>query len=880
MAAIYVNGVPYEYMAGYCVRFPDDWQGEMTEVRLTDKIEGSRIRNLYISHLPDTIRKLYIPAGIVSLSFANDFHHELETVEVDTANKMYSTDGHALYSADGKRLIRLLNHQIETYEIASQTEHIDCEAFDYCTRLKKIIVPAGVVTLDTYDYGCKGFALGCRALEELEIAEDNPVFWTDGKAIYSKDKKTLYFLAVDGLERYAVADGTEKVMGYAFNGREGLKRVSLPTSVRDVADLQCDGHKNHLDYDVSEENSYIMYQNDAFYSADGKHLILATRDVQSYTVRPGVEVIDSRAFRYVRSLKKVVLPEGIREIGEHAFVSCKKLETVGCQENTPEMQFLFPESLERIGDCAFSEGEKYYREAKVENTVIGKNIVSIGEKAFASFRGNRFIVLGCPELGDRVFENMHVKSLLLPCINPTKIKKSIQELAVRSYCEAMLRGEACCEAGKKPYMAYLKRNSKRYVDQMIKYQNHPLASMNADKVTESQNIIRVMLINKLVEDTQIDEIVENTDGEKYAAFKAELVDYAGEFASDGAERMMKQFEQEIKKEESKQKREEKKVSFESLPLAARVATKNKLGTQAKVELLEEAVLHGTIEDLQNVFKVHGPFEFTARALAMAARCRTADYTEELLKNGATFTYEATAGFTRKYNCIIKETNRYSYPFNYAALILERMDWRMKIERLADMQVSPMEERCRSLALICAAKKDEDALKNLLYQAILRGEANIVRVLKAAGVDQLSAYDASTAFQNSFVSMDAASICERNTFYGSMAWDEPDKLRWQFDELLMARPESAIHFSRPELTNWDKQLPALCSEKVFELVIEGKVDVSKAKPSELISACLKAGNIKGLQYALDQNWAADKKAISKTAKRLGIEDAAVLKWLNC
>lgn len=58
MAAIYVNGVPYEYMAGYSVRFPDDWQGEMTEVRLTDKIEGSRIRNLYISHLPDTIRLL------------------------------------------------------------------------------------------------------------------------------------------------------------------------------------------------------------------------------------------------------------------------------------------------------------------------------------------------------------------------------------------------------------------------------------------------------------------------------------------------------------------------------------------------------------------------------------------------------------------------------------------------------------------------------------------------------------------------------------------------------------------------------------------------------------------------------------------------------
>lgn len=822
MAAIYVNGVPYEQWGRYSVCFPEDWQGEMKEARLTDRIDGYRIRNLGISNLPDSIRKLYIPAGIESLTFASDIHHELEEVEVDAANKMYSTDGHALYSADGKRLIRLLNHQIETYEIASQTEHIDCEAFDYCTRLKKIIVPAGVVTLDTYDYGCKGFALGCRALEELEIAEDNPVFWTDGKAIYSKDKKTLYFLAVDGLERYAVADGTEKVMGYAFNGREGLKRVSLPTSVRDVADLQCDGHKNHLDYDVSEENSYIMYQNDAFYSADGKHLILVTRNTQIYTVCTGVEVIDNFAFRYVRSLKKVVLPEGIREIGEHAFVSCKELETVGCQENTPEMQFLFPKSLERIGGYAFSQGERYCRTVDVENTVIGKNIVGIGEKAFAGFSGNRFTVLGCPELGDRVFDNMHVKSLLLPHINPAKVKKSIQELVVCSYCEAALHGEKCCEAGKKPYMAYLKRNSKRYIDQMIQYQNDPRVQKAASKVTESQNIIRVMLMNKLIDDTQIDEIIENTDGEKYAEFKAELVNYAGEFASDGAERMMKQFEQEIQREETKQKRAEKKVSFESLPLAVRLTTKKKLGTQAKVELLEEAVLHGTIEDLRNAFKVHGPFEFTARALAVAARCRTADYTEEMLKNGATFAYEATTAFVRKYNCIVKETNRYSYPINYAILVLEKMNWGTKIERLSDMKVSPVDERCRSLALICAAKKDEDALKNLLYQAILCGETDIVHALKAAGVNQLSTYNASTVFQNSFVSMDAATICERNTFYGSLLWEAPDKLRWQFDELLMSRPESAIHFSRPELTNWDKQLPALCSEKVFELVIEGKV----------------------------------------------------------
>lgn len=43
--------------------------------------------------------------------------------------------------------------------------------------------------------------------------------------------------------------------------------------------------------------------------------------------------------------------------------------------------------------------------------------------------------------------------------------------------------------------------------------------------------------------------------------------------------------------------------------------------------------------------------------------------------------------------------------------------------------------------------------------------------------------------------------------------------------------------------------------------------------------MRAGNISGLQYALDQGWATDKKALLKTAKRIGIEDAAMLEWLN-
>lgn len=60
---------------------------------------------------------------------------------------------------------------------------------------------------------------------------------------------------------------------------------------------------------------------------------------------------------------------------------------------------------------------------------------------------------------------------------------------------------------------------------------------------------------------------------------------------------------------------------------------------------------------------------------------------------------------------------------------------------------------------------------------------------------------------------------------------------------------------------------------------GKVDISKAKPTESIICRLRSGNLKGLQYALNLGWASDKKALNKVANNLEIKDAAVLEWLN-
>lgn len=878
MAIEYVSGVPYEYSRfyGHTVRFPEDWQGDLTEVRLAEDVGGEKVKEVKIEKLPACVRKLYIPAGIQKITLNREVGDGIEEIEVDAASKYFKTDGHALYSADGKELIRLMDQRLETYTVAEGTERLDLYAFLHCKNLHRIFIPDSVQTLGMKFSHEAGFAEGCSLLEEVVISPDNPYLKSEGKAVYSKDGKTLVCVACDGLGEYAVAEGTEWMEEDAFGGRVGLNCVSLPVSLQGSAvtvlskgfHLACDNWRAPLQFKVAKNNPYIRFENNAFCSADGKILLQVLQDTENYEIRKGTEIIAPKAFDCVPSLKKVVLPEGIKVIGERAFWKCKSLVTLGCQPNLEGKRFIFPASLEEIGENAFSKSYSYVPGQEFEEIWLGENIRIISNNAFEDFKIEKFISLGSAEIGTKIFgtgyfSEMSVDLLLLPNISPSKIKKSVQEIALLGYCTEALLGNVLCEAGKKDYQAFLKRNKKRYLE----------------NVEENLEVVRYMMACSLIEDTDIDGMIERVDGEKNAALKAELINYSKRFTSDGFDREIKKMDQEAKKAEKKQKKALAKEEYEALPLSERAGMKYKLSPQAKVELLEEAVLFGTLEDLKNVCKVHGPFELTARALGMAVRCRTADFTQELLNNSAVFAYESTPAFTRKYDCLIKVSNSYSYTFNYAMLIFEEVDRRLKIEKLGQVPVAPVKERCRSIEKICAAGTCEATMKKLLYHAIMNCEEEMTATLKACGVNRLSYGDAPMVFDDNFVSMTAKDNDDRFNFLIALPLKDADKLHWVLNELLEVGNGLKIHFSGPELTGYNYRLLPLCAGRVFELVMTGKVDISKAKPTEIINCCLKAGNIKGLQYALDQGWASDKKALNKAADKLEIKDAAVLEWLN-
>ncbi len=180
--------------------------------------------------------------------------------------------------------------------------------------------------------------------------------------------------------------------------------------------------------------------------------------------------------------------------------------------------------------------------------------------------------------------------------------------------------------------------------------------------------------------------------------------------------------------------------------------------QKKVEILEETVLKGTLEDLKAVLKTYGSFELTARALGMAGRYRGLDFVKELVKNGASFRYESSAVLQKKYSTEQK-TAAGSYRTEYYLMLVpmklvlqgqesedsEEQFWgyhytpmfgvnALKIPRDFEEKVLPLRERMEVTRFLAENGKTGLSLDEMLFWALTRGEPEAADALIALGAD--------------------------------------------------------------------------------------------------------------------------------------------------
>ncbi len=264
-------------------------------------------------------------------------------------------------------------------------------AFQNCSAITKITVPASVTTVGKYAFA------DCGSLKSVEFSGSTCSF---GKAVFngcnSLTSVTLptditviseeMFKSCSSLKSISIPSTVAAIGKEAFMN-SGLTSVSLPSGIMSIglnAFMSCGALEEISIY----SNSYYKTVDGCLYTADGATLVQypAGKTDASYSVLSGTERIGNGAFALCDYIETVSMPSSVTAIDAYAFYDCALLETAA-----------IPDYVTAIGSMAFakcpnlktviipSEVTSYdnaFVGSGVESVVIENGVSVISPKAF------------------------------------------------------------------------------------------------------------------------------------------------------------------------------------------------------------------------------------------------------------------------------------------------------------------------------------------------------------------------------------------------------------------------------------------------------------------------------------------------------------------
>lgn len=190
-----------------------------------------------------------------------------------------------------------------------------------------------------------------RGLRILKYADfDEPVVVIpniiEGKKVIAVGNYA--FKGCVGIEKVIVSEGIEVLGNGAFLNCRGLKEVLLPTTLRGIGSTDATGCPKIL-------GSEIKYEGAFEYSG-----------LESVIVPKGVKYIGENSFAGCGQLKRAVLPDNLKEIRENTFRWCKSL-----------VEIVLPQELDVIRISAFEGCDD------LQTVDLPEGMTSIEEGAFA-----------------------------------------------------------------------------------------------------------------------------------------------------------------------------------------------------------------------------------------------------------------------------------------------------------------------------------------------------------------------------------------------------------------------------------------------------------------------------------------------------------------
>ncbi len=313
-----------------------------------------------------TITEITIPSTVTNIdSFAFYYCYYLSGIYVDEANEYYMDEDGVLFNKDRTVLIQYppAREGVEDLGLEGVTSIGDA-ALSACRELTEIELPEGIVSIGdsafsyctalTYAYipstvtyiGEERCFSSCYNLLEIDVSENNEYYSDIDGVLFNKDATTI--LAYPGgntSSTYTVPDTVTRIGSCAFFINYGLNIVYLSEYVTEIGSYSFCYAYNLRQIEVSEDNEIYTSVDGVVYSKDKTKIIKypAGKIDSEYEILESVTTVGECAFHSCMYLETVVIPESVRSLGNHAFLS-------------DYMDYIYiPESVQEIGEDVFSD---------------------------------------------------------------------------------------------------------------------------------------------------------------------------------------------------------------------------------------------------------------------------------------------------------------------------------------------------------------------------------------------------------------------------------------------------------------------------------------------------------------------------------------------
>ena len=311
------------------------------------------------------INSLKIPYSVMEISEDAFDGQYIREFDVDVYNTSFKNYDGALYSYDGKKLLKQANDDsLREITVLEGTEIICNGAFRNMENIVTVRLPSTLLSIgEKAFYNCHRL-VEIYNLSQIDIqkgSDENGIIAKNAIEIYTSseipsavrvvdkdfiffenDKETVLVNYIGGDRIVTLPSGKEYKIGTnAFRNKTGIIQINLSKSITSVRANAFTGMTNLYRVNVSDIEDFIAITFLSNPIREGVLLCVDGKAAKSITITNDVKM---NTFENCESIEEVIITEGVSRIGEYAFKGCTSLERV-----------VMANTVVEIGSYAFAE---------------------------------------------------------------------------------------------------------------------------------------------------------------------------------------------------------------------------------------------------------------------------------------------------------------------------------------------------------------------------------------------------------------------------------------------------------------------------------------------------------------------------------------------